>query len=617
MKTREELLQKILKYLKPIPNVSVSEWSERYRIISAGSNPIPGRFKNSRSPYLVDIMDAFTDPRVHRVVFKSASQTGKSEAMNNVIGRFIHIDPCSIMLVCPTLETAQDYSKRRIAPMLRDTPELNQLIYNEKSISRSRDSNQTILSKSFLNGASLILTGANSPAGLASRPIRILLLDEVDRYPVALQEGDPVEIASKRTTTFWNYRIGLFSTPTIKGESRIDREYYQGTQEVWSHECPNCGWYSEIEYENLEIDMEEREDEEGHKSTYIKEVRWTCPSCGYGYSETEMKKSRQKYLCKNPDAISNGIRSFYVSGFSSPWLNWETIVKEYIESQGNEEVEQVIVNTRFGKSYEKQKVDAQLEDLGNRLERYDGEVPTGVLILTAAVDVQDNRLEYEVCGWGYGEESWGIKRGIIPGSPTQIDTWNHLDIVLDKEYRYADGRRIWILRTFIDSGGHCTSEVYKYCRLNIKKRRFAIKGKGGVGVPLILHTRAMSDNTLLTVLGVNEGKTQVYNRLQVREVGTQYMHFPEEDGFERGYDDEYFRQLTSERIVNHVVGGKVIGVYEPWSKHTRNESLDLRVYNLAAMKSCEIRDWSRYEPSKAVKSEGKASKRRIISRRMI
>ena len=334
-------------------------------------------------------------------------------------------------------------------------------------------------------------------------------------------------------------------------------------------------------------------------------------------SETEMKKSRQKYLCKNPDAISNGIRSFYVSGFSSSWLNWETIVKEYIESQGNEEVEQVIVNTRFGKSYEKQKVDAKLEDLGNRLERYDGEVPEGVLILTAAVDVQDNRLEYEVCGWGYGEESWGIKRGIIPGSPTQIDTWNHLDIVLDKEYRYADGRRIWILRTFIDSGGHCTSEVYKYCRLNIKKRRFAIKGKGGVGVPLILHTRAMSDNTLLTVLGVNEGKTQVYNRLQVREVGTQYMHFPEEDGFERGYDDEYFRQLTSERIVNHVVGGKVIGVYEPWSKHTRNESLDLRVYNLAAMKSCEIRDWSRYEPSKAVKSEEKASKRRIISRRMI
>lgn len=247
MKTAKELWSIISQQgLKPLPKVSVSEWADKNRIISQGAAE-PGRWRTSRAPFMKEIMDSFTQPGIHKVIAMCSAQVGKTEALLNVIGRFAHVDPCAIMLVAPTIEMAQDMSKTRISPMIRDTKALTRIFYepkqDNKREAKTRDGNNTILSKIFPGGR-LVMCGANSPAGLASRPVRILLADEVDRFPESAGgEGDPVDLAAKRMTTFWNRVMGLFSTPTNEGESRIADEYRAGTQEEWQYECPNCKEY--------------------------------------------------------------------------------------------------------------------------------------------------------------------------------------------------------------------------------------------------------------------------------------------------------------------------------------------------------------------------------------
>ena len=238
--------------LCPIPKLTVSEWADQYRFLSSEGSSEPGRWRTDRAPYQREIMDAFTQYGIWKVVVKSCSQIGKSDIMNNVIGRFAMLAPAPIMMVQPTIDMAQDYSKSRIAPMIRDSKALGDIFRDVKS----RDSGNTILSKLFPGGR-LIMGGANSPAGLASRPIKILLCDEVDRFPLSAgSEGDPIDLASKRMTTFWDRVMGLFSTPTNMGESRIDDEYMEGTQEEWQHCCPNCGEYHLITQRNLTADYE-------------------------------------------------------------------------------------------------------------------------------------------------------------------------------------------------------------------------------------------------------------------------------------------------------------------------------------------------------------------------
>ena len=508
--------------------------------------------------------------------------------MNNVIGRFVHLDPCTIMMVQPTIEMAQDFSKSRIAPMIRDTKVLTPLFYGNKEVGNTRDANQTILSK-FFSGGRLVFCGSNSPAGLASRPIRMLLCDEVDRFAVsASQEGDPVDLAAKRMTTFWNYKMGLFSTPTAEGASRIDIEYLAGTQEEWQHQCPNCGEYHALDYRQMNVDFTEQRDDAGNKTVIVRGVKYQCPDCGFEFDERAMKTSPQKYIAQNPDAIHNGIRSFWLNGFSSPWLTWNEIMREWLEAKGLPTREAVVYNTRFGLSY---KMAGEYDDENiflNRREDYPAELPQGVLLLTGAVDVQNNRLEYEIVGWGQGEERYGILRGIISGQPTDAETWTQLDLLLDREFYFANGTSLKVARTFIDSG-YSTRTVYEYCARNLNKQRFPIKGKGGAGYPLLFqYSKVKNSPVLLTILGVDDGKQEIFARLGIGEIGEQYMHFPRDDKFlgARGYDSVYFKQLISEHRVTRKISGVIVTAWEPIFEHVRNESLDLAVYSLACLKSC-------------------------------
>lgn len=595
MKTARELWQYISKNgLKPLPKTSVSNWADNHRMLSSGISAEPGKWKTSRAPYQKDIMNAFTEPGIHRVVVKSSSQIGKSDMMNNVIGRFAHLDPCAIMMIQPTIDMAQDYSKTRIAPMIRDTKVLNNLFYDVKS----RDANNTILSKVFPGGR-LIMCGANSPAGLASRPIRILLADEVDRFPdSAGTEGDPVDLAAKRMTTFWNSCMGLFSTPTNEGSSRIDEEYLAGTQEEWQHKCPNCGEYHLLRHIDMTVDYKEIKTPSGKKTVIVNDVKWRCPHCGFSFSEKEMKQTPQKYISRNVDALKNGIRSFFVNGFTSPWMTWSKIMREWLEAKGDPEREKVIMNTVFGESYKQKGAFEDEQIFLRRRESYGAELPNGVLLLTAAIDTQDNRLEYEVVGWGKEEECWGIRKGIVLGAPNQDRTWKEIDNILDKTYHFADGKGLKVVRTFIDSGGHYTSDVYNYCQKNFHKQRFAIKGRGGPGIPLIYKiAKANNAKAPLILLGVDDGKQQIMDRLSIDSPGPLYFHFPQDEGIKelsnRGYDDLYFKGIISEHKKVYKRNGVLREVWET-TKNVRNEPLDLRNYNLACMKSLKP-DWDKLE----------------------
>lgn len=590
MKDKKILLETALKFLAPVKKMSVSEWADAFRMLPSTSSE-PGRFKTDRTPYMREIMDSFTDDNIHKIVAMTSSQVGKSECLNCVVGRFAHLDPCSIMLIQPSQELAEKYSKTRIMPMILDTKALTPL-FNSR--------NQTILEK-FFTGGQLIMTGSNSPANLASQPVRIVLCDEVDRFASDLPgEGDPIGLATERTNTFWNYKIGIFSTPTVKNASRIELEFKNGTQEFWSYKCPNCGEFHKLDFRNF--------------VTENNEIFFRCPDCGMDFSETEMKSAEQKYIAENPAALSEGVRSFWVNAFSSPWQSWQRIFDKYNKAKGNPPQEKVVYNTCFAETYEYSETSTNESEFLKSRENYPAELPPKVLLLTAAVDVQGHRLEFEIVGWSRTEESFGIWRGIVPGSPNQIETWQELDKILDREYKFHNGKKLKIARTFVDSG-FATRSVYTYCAENQFKGRFAIKGKGSPGLPLLYqYSYPRGFGITLTILGVNDGKQEIFSRLQ-----NKMMHFPREDKFfeRRGYDEIYFNQLFSEKKVLKRSGGIAYFSFETKKKGIRNESLDLAVYNYAAMRSMTL-NWDELEEllqnENSIPIEKKSPPTKIISR---
>lgn len=568
----------MLKSVAPPPKLTVSEWADRYRKLSSENAAEPGQWRTDRAPYQREIMDSVTEPGIEQIVIMSSSQIGKSEIINNIIGYYIDIDPGPLLMVQPTVDIAQDYSKRRITPMVADT----EVLAAKVADSKTRDLNNTILMKVFPGGF-LAMGGANSPAGLASRPIRILLFDEVDRYPdSAGGEGDPTSLAEKRAITFWNRKKIFVSTPTIKGASKIEAKYELGTQEKWCVRCPACGDYHFITLQDIQFKHEKHV--QNKKIIYIvHEVTWRCPTCLTEIDEYTMKKQPAEWIADNPAALENGVRSFRLNSFVSPWYSWKQIVQEFLESKNDPEKFKVFVNTVLGESWEER---GEIDDesiLLERREEYKAELPEGVLVLTMSADTQDDRLEYEVIGWGRNEESWGIEKGIIWGKPDDKKTWKDLDDKLARTWCFTDGSGLVIACTFVDSGGHFTDEVYRYCGARLQKRVFAIKGQGGDGIPLIHKISRNNKYKLpLIMLGVDSGKTSTMQRLKIKQPGPKYCHFPLQE--ERGYDQIYFKGLISEKQVIRKEKGRVVTSWENVAKDKRNEPLDLRVYALAALR---------------------------------
>ncbi len=548
-----------LSWVTPPPKLSVSQWADEYRHLSSEASAESGKWKTSRAEYQRGIMDAFSDPLIHTVVWMSSAQVGKTECLNNIVGYFIDQDPSPMLFLQPTLEMGQAWSKDRLAPMLRDSPALKGKVQDSKS----RDSGNTILHKSF-SGGHITIAGANSPASLASRPIRVVLMDEIDRYPMSAgTEGDPVNLATKRSTTFWNRKRMLTSTPTIKGISRIERAYEESDMRRYYVPCHACGHEQHLIFGNVKFDKDD-----------ATTAKYYCEKCGIGWSDAQRWNAvkKGKWIAHQ---TSHGVAGFHLNELYSPWVKLDDFVRNFLEAKKSKETLKTFVNTSLGETWEEEGIQLDDNELIARREDYI-KVPSDALVLVASADVQDDRIELEVKGFGDGEESWGIDYKIIYGDPSKAIVWKDLDDALLQTYENEDGYTMRIACTCIDSGGHFTNEVYKFTKNKESRRVYAVKGSSSSGAPLVNRgTRSNKANVKLFAVGTDTAKELIFARLKIEEFGAGYMHYS------KRFDEEYFKQLTAEKITTKFIRGFPSRV---WTKtRARNEALDLNVYALAAL----------------------------------
>lgn len=556
---RKAIRSQIYKRLKPPPKLTISEWADQYRKLSPESSAEPGSWNTSRAEYQRGIMDALSDPSIETVVVMSSAQVGKTEILNNAIGYFISQDPSPMLVVQPTLDMAQTWSKDRLAPMLRDTPILGGLVKDP----RARDSGNTTLHKIF-PGGHVTACGANSPSSLASRPVRNVFFDEVDRFPVSAgSEGDPVGLGKKRASTFWNRKILLVSTPTNKGASRIETAFEESDQRRYHVNCPDCGHSQVLRWSNVKW-------EEGKPET----AKYACDDCGSLWDDAQRARviKHGKWLAEKP---TKKIAGFHLSALYSPWTPLEDGVRDFLEAKKQPATLKVWVNTYLGETWEESGEQIDDYDLSNRAEDWDA-VPEDVVLLTAGIDVQDDRLEAEIVGWGRDEESWSIAYKTIHGDPSAPTVWRDLDEFLNQSFEHELGDDMIVRAACIDSGGHHTQAVYKYVAPREGKRIFAIKGVGGEGRPIVGKPSKNNIGKIkLFPVGVDTAKLLLFSRFKIAEPGPGYCHFPV------GREDEYFKQLTAEKIATRYHKG--FAKREFVKTRTRNEALDVRVYAMAAL----------------------------------
>lgn len=561
-----------LRALEPPPAFTVSQWADARRVLSPEASAQPGQWETDRAPYQRGIMDAVNDTRVHTVIIMTSSQVGKTEDLLNFIGYRIDVDPGPMLLIQPTLELAEGFSKDRLVPMLRDSPTLR-----EKVRLNRRDASNTILHKTF-PGGHLTLAGSNSPAGLASRPIRDVLADEVDRWEVG-SEGDPLSIVLKRTTTFWNRKHIIASTPTIKGLSRIEAKYEESDKRRCYVACPHCAHRYVLEWQFMKWDP-------GDPET----AHLVCPECG-----SEIDEVGRAAMLSDPEwraeAPFTGTAGFHIWEAYSPWRRLADIVRDFLEAKKAPDTLQVFVNTSLGETWEEKGERAEAHVLLARREPFAAPVPAGACCLTMGVDVQDDRLEALILGWGPGEECWVIDARLIPGDPQRPEPWQSLDEILNGSYQHERGALLPISGTCIDTAGHRTQYVYDYVSKRQHQRVYAIIGRDGSDRPIVsapAQKRSGQDprKVALFTVGTDTCKGLIYSRLRVTERGAQFVHLPmahqAADGPRFGVDEEFVEQLRSEKLVTKHRNGVPFRI---WVKtRPRNEALDMTVYALAALR---------------------------------
>lgn len=530
-------------------------------------------------------MLAVTDPTVQKITVMCCTQLLKTELLNNVIGYHIDQDPAPIILMQPTVAMAQAYSKDRLDPMIADSPVLREAVSEKKS----RDSQNTILHKSFAGGQ-ISLIGSNSPSELASRPVRTVLADEVDRYPASAgDEGDPINLIIERTATFFNKKIIMTSSPTIKGRSRIEHEYELSDKRVYVCPCPKCEVTEELKFENVKWFNDD-----------AKTAHYECPECKHQWTEVERRRAIKKgyYIATAP---FNGHAGFKVNKIASPWEPLSVLVQKYLECKDDVEKLKTFVNTQLAESFEEKGEAPEHKRLYERRELYKtNTVPMGVIFLTAGVDVQKDRLEVEIVGWGIGKESWSIDYRVIMGETAVLNSgpWLELDKLLNETWQASRDRELQVRVLAVDSG-YNTSFVYNWARKYPSSRVMVVKGNDSIqnvlGTPQAADINHAGNKIKRSVkvwpVGVSNLKTELYGFLNLDSAGDDgvyppgFCHFPQ-------YDEEYFKQLTAEQLMKRKVNGKTVYL---WVKtRERNEVLDCRNYARAA---ASMFGMDRFKPS--------------------
>lgn len=572
-------MARVWKQFEPPADLTVSEWATRNRVMPKGTTPRPGPFRPEK--FQIEMMDVVLDPNIHEVAVMKCTQVGFSDAvLNNVIAYFIDVDPKPIMCVQPTIDNAKDYGKKRITPMIQACPALRARIKD----ATSRRAGNTLALKEFPGGF-LKLTGANSGAGLRSDPVPIVVLDEVDGYPLDVEgEGDPQSIATRRTDAFTDYKIIRGSTPAKpKGISPIEREFERSDKRRFHVPCPHCGhkqplWWRDPATKQYRL-YYESEVIAGQVKVKPESVAFVCAKCSGKIPERYKQQmlNAGEWIAEFPD---RAVAGFHLNALYSPWReNWPALAQEWAEAnhEKNPEKLKAFVNLRLGETWEEQGDAVEALALKSREEKYEAEVPAGVGLLTAAVDVQNDRLECVVKGWGPGEESWLIAYQPIFGDPGQEQVWNECDGFLASAWETANGHKLSIASCMIDSGGQHTDSVYKFVAARQARRIFALKGSSESGKEIVgkFSTNNRYRVRLFTI-GTDTAKDRIFARLKIPAPGPGYVHLPD------WIEDEYLAQLTAEKAVRRYKKGA--GTVREYIKtRARNEALDLEVYNLAAL----------------------------------
>ncbi len=568
--------------LEPDPLLTVDAWADSYRFLSDRESPEPGRWRTSRVPYLVEPLRCLSPMHpAKEVVLMFGAQLAKTEAGNNWIGHNIACAPGPMLAVQPTVDIGKRYSRQRLAPMIQATPTLRGKIKD----SRSRDSGNTVLSKEFPGGL-LMIAGANSAAGLRSMPIRYLFQDEIDAYPEDCDgEGDPCELAEARTRNFSRKKILSTSTPTFEGRSRIAAKFLEGNQQYCHVPCPHCGEHQLLVFANLKWDK-------GRPDT----ARYVCESCGTLIDEHQKTKmlAGHRWIPANPDASPETV-SFHLNSLYSPvgWFSWAAIAKQWEKAQGNPNRLRTFVNTVLAETWKEKGEAPEWKKLYDRRETYavNSISDPQVLFLTSGVDVQADRLEAEIVGWGKDKQSWSIDHRVIQGDTDDLSDagpWHELAKLLEETWVHPGGVELAIVRMAVDEG-YKTQTVRTWVRQYPPTRVMAVRGSDTTQALLGLP-RAVDVNTdgkrikrglKHWNVGVGIAKSELYGWLQQEKPTSEsgdgypggYCHFPE-------YGEEYFRQLTAEQIVVRLVRGYRRYTWE--KTRDRNEALDLRIYARAA-----------------------------------
>lgn len=626
--------------LTPPPRISVPEWADRYRWHARGAGSTSGRWKTSTVEVARGPMLSVTEPGVHIIDVMTATQLLKTSLIENIAGFHAHLDPCPMLLVEPKDDAAEKFAKERIIPMIKATPALRRLISpNRKRLkgrtgerSPEKEVENTLTFHKFPGGF-LALTGAGSPDNLARRPVRIVLYDEIDKYPVT-REGDPIALGDERTATFVNWLSARACSPTVEDESRIAKGYAESDQRRASVECPHCQHRQFLDFFRH---VEWSKDENGEHQP--RTARIYCEACGTGWSEGERLQALQTirwhqtrpficcgrmhspldayekawrsgasvatsidgvwdwwtgprwavYRAKCPTCgkwgVDNEHAGFQASKLFSPWVKDrpDRIAAKWLAAKGDEEAKQVWWNTQLGLPYRPRVGrDIKSEALLERREVWAAQVPDGVAVITCGVDTQDDRLEFEIVGWGRGEESWSLAYGVLEGDPDQQEVWDRLDSILLSTFHRADGRPFSVAAACVDSGGHRTQAVYAFCRARRQRKVWAIKGNSETSGnrspvwPSGRATRRRSKDYKPFIIGTNAAKDRISSCLQIEAPGRGYMHFPADR------DAGYFAQLTGERLVVKKRSGKSYRIWEA-KRGQAHEALDCRVYAYAAL----------------------------------
>ncbi len=581
--------------LTPDPDLWVDEWADEYMRIPRDTGAAePGQYRTSRTPYAREPMRCLSPAHpCKRVVTMVASQLMKTQIALNWIGGLIHMAPSNILTLLPSLGLAKRVSSR-ISKTIKATPVLRERV----AANRSRDSRNTMDTKEF-EGGSLYVTTAGSAANLSELSARYVYGDEVDRWDVDVgEEGDPIELAETRGSTFGrNAKFYFSSSPTIKGASRIADLFETSDQRYYFVPCPTCGHMQTLEWERL------------HYSADLTLAHYQCagPDCDVLIEEHHKGEMLAKGEWRATSTGDGETVGFNLNALYSPpgWMDWRALAKQFekakkAQAKGDLEPMQVFYNTRLARVWDSAQEQTKADVLmaRARLEHYSlGSMPAGVLMITGAVDVQKNRLEFMAMGWGLGMERWVVDVQVIAGDPADERTWAVLDELLKVRYRHPSGVGLGVLATAVDSGGNHTDEVYQFCRVRRWRNVFAVKGASKPNKPVIAQRPSQVDVTWkgqterngaeLWIVGTDTAKDWIYNRYPF-ESGPGALHFAND------LPDDFFAQCVAERkVARYVRGYKRIEWVK--GKSERNEALDLMVYNLAMAHYLGINRYKEHE----------------------